>query len=146
MGIVFAAMSPKVRLVGVQPEVSAPMARWFELGRPADLKLGRSFAEGIGAWIEESTMTWPIVKAKVHGFELVSEDDLKDAMVFALLEHRLVIEGSAAASIAGLRKLGARGELGEASRAVAVLSGGNIDLGRYFDLLGPRLDRAVGRA
>jgi threonine dehydratase len=140
MGIVLKAVNPRIRLIGVQPASSAPLAHWHAAGRPVPSDESPSFAEGIGAHVDEGVSTWPYVKAHVDDFVLVTDDELRDAMAWALLEQRRVIEGAGAAAIAGLRKLGGavRG-----MRAVGVVTGGNVDSARYLAAVGARLPRAA---
>ena len=70
-------------------------------------------------------------KRQVDDFVLVSEEEIAEAMVFALLEHRLVVEGAGAVGIAALRS----GKVAEAEGSVVVVvSGGNVDLPLLFGL------------
>ena len=62
----------------------------------------------------------PILREHLSRVELVSDDELKDAMGFALRELRLVLEPSGAASLAVALREG-RGRCG------VLLSGGNVD-------------------
>ena len=62
--------------------------------------------------------TWPVLQRHVARVELVSDEELLDAMAWALRELRLVLEPSGAASLAvALRE--SRGRCG------VLLSGGN---------------------
>ena len=64
--------------------------------------------------------TWPVLQRYVSRVETVSDEELLDAMAWALSELRLVLEPSGAASLAlALRE-------GE-GRSGVVLSGGNVD-------------------
>jgi threonine dehydratase len=64
--------------------------------------------------------TWPVLKRLVSRIELVSDEELLDAMAFSLRELRLVLEPSGAAALAVALREG-RGRCG------VILSGGNAD-------------------
>jgi threonine dehydratase len=67
---------------------------------------------------------------KTLGVELhtVTEDEIADAMRALASRAKLVVEGSGAAATAGL--LSGRIPVRPGSRVVALVSGGNVDLGR----------------
>ncbi len=64
--------------------------------------------------------TWPVIREHVARVELVSDEELLDAMAWALGELRLVLEPSGAAALAAALREG-RGRCG------VILSGGNVD-------------------
>jgi threo-3-hydroxy-L-aspartate ammonia-lyase len=68
----------------------------------------------------------------LDGVILVSEAQIQDAMTVAAVELKQVLEPSGAVSLAGL--LNHDDELPAGIR-IAVLSGGNVDLVRYKELL-----------
>lgn len=64
--------------------------------------------------------TFPVIQNRVSRIELVTDEEMLDAMAFALRELRLVLEPSGAASLAvALRE--------RQGRCGVLLSGGNVD-------------------
>lgn len=130
--IALRARHPGLTVWGVQPETSAVLAHWVAAGRPVEVEARPSIADGLGAVIEEDSITFPLVRRHVDRILLVGEDDIRAAMAWALEEHQLVLEPSAAAPIAALFREGA----GPPGPVVVILTGRNVSRERYFQLLG----------
>lgn len=129
-----AALVPNARVIGVEPELAADAADSLHTGerRVWDAELtARTIADGLRAGLGE--LAWPHVKAYVHDIVTVTEDEIEDATRRLALEARLLAEPSGAATTAAY--LHRRSEL-PAGRAVAVVSGGNIDPTFLSGLLG----------
>ena len=128
-----AALVPNARVIGVEPELAADAADSLHTGtrRVWDAEAtARTIADGLRAGLGE--LAWPHVKAYVHDIVTVTEDEIEDATRRLALEARLLAEPSGAATTAAY--LHRRSEL-PAGRAVAVVSGGNVDprlLGSLF--------------
>ena len=83
---------------------------------------------GIG---EDNQHSFRMMQKLVDDFVLVSDEEIAEAMVFALQEHRLVVEGGGAVGIAALLS----GKVRETRGSMAVVvSGGNVDLPLLFGL------------
>lgn len=135
MGVAMKDRNPRLKLWGVQPEVSPVLAEWLRHGRPVPVETRPSIADGLGAQPEPDTLTLPLARQHVDRVLLVSEADILEAMVWLLEEHQLVVEPSGAATVAALLK-----HPPEGFRDVAVvLSGRNVSRTRYVHLLGERL-------
>lgn len=126
--------NPGLRVLGIQPENSAVVIPWLEAGRPVPVDVRPSIADGLGANIEEDSLTFPLAQRHVDQTALVSEDEIRAAMDWLLAEHQLVVEPSGAAPVAALRKVG-KGFAGGGAIAV-VVTGRNVNRERYFELLG----------
>jgi threonine dehydratase len=124
IGLWAKALRPGLRLVGVQPSASPPMYVYFESRSTKPVPIAPTLADGVSGNIERDSITWKMCRQLVDEVVLVDEDQIADAMAWALQVHHLAIEGSAALAIAALRaRLG-----GLASRRVtAVLTGRNVD-------------------
>jgi threonine dehydratase len=120
-----AALVPNARVIGVEPELAADAADSLHTGARrvwgAEVT-ARTIADGLRAGLGE--LAWPHVKAYVHDIVTVTEDEIEDATRRLALEARLLAEPSGAVTTAAY--LHRRREL-PAGRAVAVVSGGNID-------------------
>src|SRR2546422_587452 len=79
---------------------------------------------GLCSWRRVQTITFPIIQKYVDEVVLVSEDEIKAAIHGLLSREKLVAEGSAAAAFAAV----ATGKIRMDGAAVAVITGGNIDL------------------
>src|SRR5881409_104370 len=115
-------LSPRVRVVGVQAEVSAAIYHSLQAGRMITVADRPSIADGIAGNLDLQTMTFPIIQKYVDDVVLVSEDDIKAAVHSLLNREKLVAEGSAAAAFAAV----ATGKIRMDGAAVAVITGGNI--------------------
>jgi threonine dehydratase len=98
---------------------------YFESGSTKPVPIAPTLADGVSGNIERDSITWKMCKQLVDEVVVVDEDQIADAMGWALRVHHLAIEGSAALPIAALRaRLG--GLAGR--RATAVLTGRNVDV------------------
>jgi len=135
IGIALKESGAKARVWGVQPEANAVLARWLEEGEPVEVPPGASIAEGLGARIERDSRTFPLAQRYVDRTLLVSEADIRDAMLWLLEEHQLAVEPSGAAPVAALRRSGALlKEQGIRSVAV-VITGRIVNRERYLRLI-----------
>lgn len=117
------ASAADCRVVGVEPELAPTMARALEAGRPVEIQ-PRSIADGLGApFTGEHTLS--VVRDRVDGVVLVTEDEIKDAMRFLYARAKLACEPAGATSTAAL--LAGKIALDPDETVVAVVSGGNAD-------------------
>lgn len=125
IGLWIKTVSPSVRLVGVQPEASAPMHAFLATGSARRVPIGATLADGVAGNIERGSITLRLAKRLVDEVVLVDEDAIGGAMRWAWSGPRYRLEGSGALGIAALLS----GRLGKlAGRRVAVVvTGGNID-------------------
>ena len=121
-----AALLPNARVIGVEPELAADAAESLHTG---ELRVwgaeetARTIADGLRT-ASLGEMAWPHVRAYVHDIVTVTEDEIEDATRRLAVEARLLAEPSGAVTTAAY--LHRRREL-PAGRAVAVVSGGNVD-------------------
>jgi threonine dehydratase len=124
IGLWAKAIRPGLRLVGVQPSASPPLYVYFESNSTKAMPIAPTLADGVAGNIERDSITWRMCRQLVDEVVLVDEEQIADAMRWALDEHHLVVEGSGALGIAALRaRLG-----GLSGRRVAtVITGRNVD-------------------
>src|SRR6266508_1968607 len=124
MGLWAKAIRPALRLVGVQPAASPPMYAYLETGSTKPMPIAPTLADGVAGNIERDSITWRMCRQLVDEVVVVDEDQIAEAMAWAIDVHHLVVEGSGALPIAALRAR--RGGLAR-HRVAALLSGRNVD-------------------
>ena len=124
------ALNPEVKVFGVEPETAAPAALSFEKGSPqvfANWKA--SFVDGAGGQSMFPRM-WERMKPVVDGYIVVSLEAIKSAMRLMAEKARVISEGAGALPLTAA--LGGRAGKGP---IVAIVSGGNIDLNKFCELI-----------
>jgi threonine dehydratase len=126
IAVALKAANPAIRLIGVSMDCAPVMVHSLRAGRllelPEEDTLADALAGGIGL---DNRYTFRLVRHYVDETLLVSEEEIARAMVFALEQERLVVEGGGAVALAAVLY----GKVKEPYRTVAVvISGGNVDL------------------
>ncbi len=121
------ALSPGVRVFGVEPEAGDDWVRSWRADRIVSIPVPQTIADGQRTQAP-GDLTWPIVRRLVTGIVTVSDDEIKHAMRFAFERLKLVLEPSGASALAALLsgKIDVRG-----ARTGVVLSGGNVDAATF---------------
>lgn len=128
-GIATAAkrINPNTKVFGVEPELAADAAESYRTGKlatwPAELT-SRTIADGLRTQ-SVGVRNFAHIKAFVDGIITVKEAEIRAAMRAIIGKARIVPEPSGAVSSAAL--LFHRAELPSFRKAVAVVSGGNVD-------------------
>jgi threonine dehydratase len=131
---------PAIRVIGVSMERGAAMYESLRAGRPVDVVEEPSLADSLGGGIGlDNQYTFALVRDLVDEVLLVSEDEIAAAMAHCYWHEQQIVEGGGAVGVAALLA-GKAGSLGE--RIVAVLSGRNVDMRRFTEILA--LDRGTG--
>jgi len=120
IGLWAKAVKPGLRLIGVQPAASPPMYAFLETGTTDPMPIAPTLADGVAGNIERTSITFELCKQVVDEVVLVEEDDIADAMRWALDVPHTLLEGSAVLGIAALRAGGVDVE----GRNVAVVTTG----------------------
>ena len=115
---------PRIRIIGVEPEKSNSMYLSVQTGQRKQLDHIVSIADGLKTTIPGSN-TFPVVQKYVDHIVLVSEEDIRRAMVQLLERCKILVEPSGAVPVAAMLY---HGKAFEGSKTVAVLSGGNVAL------------------
>jgi threonine dehydratase len=122
--IVAKSIHPQIRVIGVQAEKAPSVYLSWKERRMVDTPSCDTFAEGLAT---RSAFELPlsIMRDLVDDIILVSEDELKHAIVLLLEKAHTLAEGAGAASTAAAIKL--KHNL-QRQTVVCVLSGGNLPL------------------
>jgi len=134
IGLWAKAVKPGLRLIGVQPSASPPMYAYFETGSTTPMPIAPTLADGVAGNIERDSVTWRMCRKLVDEMVLVEEDEIADAMRWALEVPHLLLEGSAVLGVAALRA-GKVADL-EDRRVAVVVTGRNIDSDTLRRILG----------
>ncbi|MFF8446634.1 pyridoxal-phosphate dependent enzyme [Streptomyces leeuwenhoekii] len=126
-------LHPGTRVIGVEPEAGDDTKRSLEAGRRVAVPVPRTIADG-QALPTPGELTFSLNRRLLDGIVLVRDDEIRDAMRFAFERLKIVLEPSGATPLAALLT-GRAGRL--AGRVGVILSGGNIDAGRFARLCGP---------
>ncbi|MFD4195914.1 threonine/serine dehydratase [Amycolatopsis thermoflava] len=122
-------LHPGIRVVGVEPEQADDTRQSLQRGERVQIPVARTIADGLAADIP-GELTFSVNQRLVDDIVLVSDDEIREAMRFAFERLKIVLEPSGATSLAGLLKGGFTGRVG------VILSGGNIGVERFRELLG----------
>lgn len=125
-----------VEIVGVEPEAAASLGAALAAGRPVEIEVGETIADGLKP-VKTGRLNFEIARRCVDRVVTVSDAEIRAAMRCLFERARLVVEPSGAATVAAHRSMSEPAGGGRASGGVtvAVLSGGNVDVARLGRLL-----------
>ena len=124
------ALKPEIKVWGAEPETAAPAARSFASGTAQPFpEWEASFVDGAGGKSMFPRM-WERIRPLVEGSIVVTLEQTRQAMRLMAEKSRVIAEGAGALSLAAaLTGKAGRGPI------VAVISGGNVDLKKYCEIL-----------
>jgi threonine dehydratase len=130
VGSAVKALRPDIKIFGAEPETAAPVALSLEKGSPQVFEGWQaSFVDGAGGQSTFPRM-WERMKGLVDGSIVVSLDQTKHAMRLMAEKARIISEGAGALPLAAALTGKAGG-----GPIVAIVSGGNIDLRKFCELV-----------
>ncbi|MGH9329842.1 MAG: threonine ammonia-lyase [Vicinamibacterales bacterium] len=134
---VMRARSAGAKVFAAEPETAAPLSTSLAVGKPGYFPGWRaSFVDGAGGRSVLPSM-WPLLSEWVDGSIVVTLDEAGRGMRLAAERARVIAEGAAACAIAAaLTTLEGEGAGPAPRKVVAVVSGGNIDLSRFAQIVG----------
>lgn len=128
IGSAMRALAPPVRILGAEPETAAPGAASFAAGSPQVFEQWQaSFVDGAGGKSIFPRM-WERLRDTVDGSTVVTLEEVKSAMRLVASKTRVIAEGAGALAVAAALKE-------KEGPVVAVVSGGNIDLAKFCELV-----------
>jgi len=117
MAIAARNINPSIRVIGVSIDNSPVMLKSLEAGHPVELEESDTLADSLlGGIGKHNRYTLPLVRDFVDDHVVVTEDDLKQAVYFAFVNHGLIIE------VAG-------------KQAALPITGRNVDVHRYLNVI-----------
>jgi len=130
VGSAIKALRPEIQVWGAEPETAAPAALSFAMGSPQVFKeWTASFVDGAGGKSLFPRM-WERMQPLVDGFIVVNLEETKRAMRLMAERARIIAEGAGALPLAAALT----GKVGQGP-IVAIVSGGNIDLKKFSELI-----------
>jgi len=130
VGSAVKALRPDVTVMGAEPETAAPYAYSLAQGAPSKFpNWEASFVDGAGGQSVTERM-WQRMQPVVVGAITVSLDDTRAAMRLIAEKTRTISEGAGALSLAAALT----GQAGDRP-IVCIVSGGNIDLAKFSELI-----------
>ncbi|GHC03748.1 MULTISPECIES: threo-3-hydroxy-L-aspartate ammonia-lyase [Streptomyces rochei group] len=126
------ALHPGIRVIGVEPEAGDDTKRSLDSGARVTIPVPRTIADG-QALPTPGELTFSLNRRLVDAITLVSDDEIVAAMRFAFERLKIVLEPSGATALAAL--LAGRPEP-RPRRIGVIASGGNVDAGRFAELIG----------
>ena len=115
-------LNPKIQIIGVEPIEAASMSASLEAGQVVTLDSANTIADGT-AVKTVGEMALKYVKENVDMMLTVEDDELIGAFLDMVENHKMVVENSGLLTVAALKQIDLTGK-----KAVAILSGGNMDV------------------
>lgn len=129
IGSAIAALKPSVKVYGAEPATGAPLARSFAGNRAANFpEWQASWVDGCGGKAVFPTM-WPLARRVLAGSIVSSLDEIRSALKLVAEKNHVICEGAGACAVAAGLNAPVNGNI------VCIVSGGNIDLTKFCELV-----------
>lgn len=125
------ALSPATKLYGVEPEAGNDGQQSFRSGSIVHIDTPKTIADGAQTQ-HLGHLTFPIIRRDVDDILTVSDEQLRAEMRFFAARMKLVVEPTGCLGLAAAR---AMKEQLRGQRVGIIISGGNVDVARYAELL-----------
>ena len=126
------ALRPDARVIGVEPEAGDDTRRSLAAGKRINGGVPRTIADGLQT-AEPGELTFEVNRQRVDEVVTATDAEILDAMAFLFDRLKIVTEPSGAIAVAALLagRIDANG-----GRVGVVVSGGNVGVARFAELLG----------
>lgn len=101
---VLKALRPGIAVYGCSPENDCAMAASVRAGRIVEVAAKPTISDGTAGGIEPGSITFALCRDLVDDFVLVSESEIREALRGLVGRSRQLVEGAAAAALAGALK------------------------------------------
>ena len=115
---------PSVRVVGVEPEHIARYSESRKAGKPVEVKMGPTLADGLMITVT-GEHNYPVIEKYVDEIVTAADPFIQKALMEIIFKSKLLVEPSAAIGLAAALEGTFKIEKGE--RVCFFLSGGNLD-------------------
>jgi threonine dehydratase len=123
-------MAPACELIGIEPAAGDDATRSFHTGVLQSVHNPRTIADGAQT-AALGSLTFPLIRRLVRDMYTVTDEELLAAMEFLWGRMKIVVEPTGALATAGLLQQPQRWR---GRRIGVIISGGNVDLGRFARL------------
>ncbi len=128
------ALKPDITLIGVSMDQGAAMHESIQAGEIVDVVEKPSLADAItGLLPKDNQFTFDICRSLLDSTHLLSENAIAKAMVYALKQERLVLEGAAVTPVALLLE---KADEISGKNVALVCSGENVDVSMLLEMAG----------
>lgn len=132
-------LNPHVRVYGVEPRGASSMRQSLDTGQPVHLQSINTIADGLAAPYA-GDIPFQMVQRYAEDVVVIDDDAIARAVPELLLNTKLLAETAGAAATAAV--LTRAIPLRDGERVAALVSGGNIDLGKLTMVLSQTLSAA----
>ena len=117
------SINPRIRVFGVEPELANDTWQSFRKGERVEIPPPETIADGLRSQ-SPGKLTFPIIQRLVEDILLVTEDEIRQAVLFCFSKMKMVAEPSGAVSVAAalFHKLPK-----DVKKVGLIVSGGNMD-------------------
>jgi threonine dehydratase len=132
VGVAIKAAAAHTVVIGVEAAASTPFAASRPLGRIVAIEPKASIADGLTGNLEPESGTFDLVQRVVDHLAAVEESEIETAIRGLAAEEHLIVEGAGAVTTAAVL---AKRVIQPGQTAVVMVTGGNIDIDRFADVL-----------
>ncbi len=122
-------IKPSTKIFAAEVDVAAPLMASWNAGTPQTIEPVRSFVDGVGGKSVFPRM-FDLARQLLDGCLLAQVDEVASAIKLIAERNHLIVEGAGATALACVLA----GKAG-AGKVVCVLSGGNIDMPKFIEIL-----------
>ena len=115
-------LNPNIKVIGVEPAEAACMKASFSAGKVVTLDSANTIADGTAVKTPGSNI-FPYIQKNIDDIITIEDDELIDAFLDMVENHKLVAENSGLLTIAALKHLKCKDK-----KIVSIISGGNMDI------------------
>lgn len=134
IGSVVKSFHPSARIYGVAAANSKTLADSMAAGRVLETEHLETLADAVAGGVDEDTITLDLARGVVDDVVVCTEEEIVRALRDLAWRENMVVEGSAALALAGLRQVATRVH-GQVN--VVLLCGANYDRAKIAAILAP---------
>jgi threo-3-hydroxy-L-aspartate ammonia-lyase len=126
-------LAPKCNIYGVEPEAGNDGQQSFRSGSIVHIETPKTIADGAQTQ-HLGNITFPIIKREVTDVLTATDAELIECMNLCASRMKIIVEPTGCLGFAAARNMA--GQL-QGKRVGIIISGGNVDLARFAELVGP---------
>jgi|SRR5579862_6959100 len=127
------SVNPKIKVMGCLPENSPVMSESIKAGKIIEMETLSTLSDATAGGIEPGAITFDICRQLIDEYILVSEEEIKNAIISMIKTQHLLIEGASGVALAAFLKCSNHFH---GKNVVIVLSGANISVETLKLILG----------